>query len=70
MYANSLNNDMGISNQCFDKDVIIWAIQGPFLSASSSWNLLQIRSPPAVMVEYYLILGVRRDASAEDIKKA
>lgn len=27
-------------------------------------------SHPAIMVEYYQILGVRKDASAEDIKKA
>lgn len=31
------------------------------------WSIL---SHPAIMVEYYQILGVRRDASAEDIKKA
>lgn len=75
MYANSLN-----INKYWKKIALLGPRSYKLTAVASSvwqWRFFQplkawwsLLSHPAIMVEYYQILGVRRDASADDIKKA
>lgn len=47
-----------------------WRLLSDSEALLNPWKLGGASSHPAIMVEYYQILGVRRDASADDIKKA
>ena len=47
-----------------------WLITFLFLSFQVDQPLWHLSNSPFTMVEYYQILGVRRESSAEDIKKA